>query len=129
MSRHDMSKQHVADSRLQLLVFGDEDSDEYRSTAIHVETCSMCRGRLARLTGADGGLAEVGALLGGYAKGLECIEADRESSDSHTVDFLSPPTHPEMLGRLGRYDIERVIGAGGMGVVLKDTSRVSCTGT
>lgn len=35
------------------------------------------------------------------------------------LDFLSPPSHPELLGRLGRYEIERVIGAGGMGVVLK----------
>ena len=36
-----------------------------------------------------------------------------------SLDFLSQASHPEMLGRLGRYDIERVIGTGGMGVVLK----------
>ena len=35
------------------------------------------------------------------------------------LDFLNPPSHPEMLGRLGRYEIEGVIGAGGMGIVLK----------
>ncbi len=33
--------------------------------------------------------------------------------------MLSPPSHPEMMGRLGRYEIERMIGAGGMGVVFK----------
>ncbi|MEZ6061578.1 MAG: serine/threonine-protein kinase [Planctomycetaceae bacterium] len=33
--------------------------------------------------------------------------------------LLSPASHPEMLGRIGRYDVERLIGSGGMGVVFK----------
>jgi eukaryotic-like serine/threonine-protein kinase len=35
------------------------------------------------------------------------------------VNFLMPAAHPELLGKLGRYDVERVVGVGGMGVVLK----------
>lgn len=35
------------------------------------------------------------------------------------TDFLQPALHPELLGRLGRYDIEQTIGAGGFGIVFK----------
>ncbi|MCA9058215.1 MAG: protein kinase, partial [Planctomycetaceae bacterium] len=33
--------------------------------------------------------------------------------------LLAAPSHPEMLGRIGRYEVERLIGAGGMGIVFK----------
>jgi uncharacterized protein (TIGR03067 family) len=33
--------------------------------------------------------------------------------------LLSAPSHPEMLGRLGRYEVESLIGSGGMGVVFR----------
>ncbi len=42
------------------------------------------------------------------------VQADRVS-----LDFLSPASHPEMLGRVGQYDVERLIGTGGMGIVFK----------
>ena len=38
-------------------------------------------------------------------------------------EITSPPSHPEMMGRLGDYEIEKVIGYGGMGVVLRAYDR------
>ena len=39
------------------------------------------------------------------------------------LDMLSPTDDPDMLGRLGAYEVSGVIGAGGMGVVLKAFDR------
>ena len=40
-------------------------------------------------------------------------------TESMAKSLLSAASHPEMLGRIGRYDVERLIGSGGMGVVFK----------
>lgn len=53
---------------------------------------------------------------------LQPLAVDSEQAidiEPVSLDFLTPAVHPELLGRLGRYDIERVIGVGGMGVVLR----------
>ena len=112
---------HADDSELQLLVFGDEDSDEYRVTAAHVETCLECQSRLSQMAGSEEFEDEASSMLSGY-QASDAVHRDSRSETvrrSESLDFLSPPSHPEMLGRLGRYEIERVIGSGGMGVVLK----------
>jgi serine/threonine protein kinase len=72
---------------------------------------------------------DVDALLAAEARERPWSEAI-ETRDLHgprnTVwtetmarQLLGPPSHPEMLGRLGRYEVERLIGAGGMGIVFK----------
>lgn len=51
--------------------------------------------------------------------GARLFEGDDPVGELRAIGALDPATHPEMLGKLGRYTIEREIGSGGMGVVLK----------
>ena len=119
------------ESRLAVLLEGDDRSDAYRRSAEHVESCAHCRERLTALAADGATWREVSDLLGGYENDVDVDEDRTESRDferladassdsiNARLDFLSAPTHPEMLGRLGRHEIERTIGAGGMGIVLK----------
>jgi hypothetical protein len=119
------------DDRLRVLLSEDDESAEFRAAARHVETCGDCQRRLTTLAG-DAEIWKDAHQL------LDCNEPRWVSEDYSTRvfhsairnpqseigadtirQFLSAPNHPEMLGRLGRYDIERVIGSGGMGIVLK----------
>jgi len=109
------------DSRLNILLNGDEDSDQFRLVAEHLESCPHCCNRLTVLASDRETWDDVSNLLRGYEGTGDFSVRNSESSLAPRLDlsFLSPPSHPEMLGRLGRYEIERVIGSGGMGVVLK----------
>ena len=108
-----------AEVSLEVLLFGDEDSAEFRESASHVESCARCQDRLTKLAADDGDWDDVRDVLQSTAAIGDSEPRGKSSGRRIKLDFLSPPSHPEMLGRLGRYEIEQVIGAGGMGIVLK----------
>lgn len=122
-----------SDERLQSLLHGEEHGPEFRSAAGHLESCTRCQARITELAADDDTWSEAVQFLVLDKTDSE-IEQEQASrswhssshrtaanawTDSIASQLLSPPSHPEMLGRLGRYEIERLIGSGGMGVVFK----------
>ncbi len=107
----------------------------------HVGNCSACQKRLDALSGSASGLAdhlreasaEIPANNSAYWKAL--AEAEEElrrtalfqangladtpvPQDEPKLDFLQPPDKPGQLGKLAQFDVIRIVGRGGMGVVL-----------
>lgn len=97
--------------------------------ARHLETCTHCQSRLAGLAADAEQWDETRHWLSTgdvndpvYAESLEARERWKRPiawNDAMAKSLLSAASHPEMLGRIGRYDVERLIGSGGMGVVFK----------
>ncbi len=129
------TKQTTCDDR-SLLAMLQTDSGGREQEAIlkHIEQCAYCQMRLEELAADRDCWRKAGEALSASSQGDDVEQWDGTRSQlsySHLADFpvvwtesmarqlLSPPSHPEMLGRLGRYEVERLIGAGGMGVVFK----------
>ena len=124
------------DDRLLAMLRIEESMPEHDVLLDHVESCSHCQSRLQELAASKDDWQRAATILtpvaddDGSTTGR--MKPTNESSpwsrrakravtwnDSIVRQFLDPPSHPEMLGRLGRYEIERLIGSGGMGIVFK----------
>src|SRR5436309_3076199 len=51
--------------------------------------------------------------------GIHETSMSEQAGANQSLSFLSPSSKPGSLGRLGSYEIEEVIGTGGMGIVLR----------
>jgi serine/threonine protein kinase len=122
---------HLSAIELQLLLSDDDASGSIHRAALHLESCETCQSKLTTFAGGPDWWHDAHTLLSSeipprWEPDLSQCSAvlgenpdSRESVDDRVLQLLGVPKHPEMLGRLGRYDIEKIIGSGGMGIVLK----------
>lgn len=122
----------------QLLQLLQGDAEDQADSANHLAECPHCRARLELLAAEPEQWSEIRDCLQPYQdydpdsaspQGNDAPRRgrlDRERwqrnnawTESMAKSLLLPASHPEMLGRVGRYDVERLIGSGGMGVVFK----------
>ena len=116
------------DNSLEVLLNADEIGAAHADIQAHLDVCERCRSRLEQLAADGADWREVQKLL---SERESINEKDRRTwrdrahnrysawTESMASQLLETPSHPEMLGRLGRYDVDRLIGAGGMGIVFR----------
>ena len=102
----------------------------------HVEHCAQCRRLIDELAAEPQLWEEASETLATKFPDLThvtqsiCALADLPSQSSlsdswhaHEItqlrSLLSPASHPELLARIGRYELEQLIGRGGMGLVFR----------
>jgi hypothetical protein len=139
MPSHTTTTECPATADLERLVRGRLTEARAAAIAEHIGACSDCQERLDAISGASEGIASnlrectraMPPSDSAYYKALAAAEDEvrataaflNGSADTHPVvddklDFLLATDEPGRLGKLGTFSIIRLVGRGGMGVVL-----------
>ena len=119
---------------LDLVLSEQLDHPQYPRVVNHIGSCTRCQDQLQKMTAPKSWWSQTRNLLSD-STAVDVPELPRTDTlvlarvgappaTGHTsygdpANFLAPPRHPEMLGRVGKYEVEREIGRGGMGIVVK----------
>ena len=129
-----MGTEHLNDQELISVIDGSEFEDDRSKSATHFEHCEICQQRMEQLAAEPWLWENCRQIVESTVKLAQQVGSESVSGDSTSAlqrrqvskrnslnlcELLEQPTSPEMLGRLDQYDVEAVIGQGGMGVVFK----------
>ncbi len=116
-------------NRLRSFLDGELSGREEQQLTDHLENCAQCRQTLDQFAATPATWASATTFL--KDDPLDRVSLSAVSDEplanqpqiQQVLEVLSPTDDPNMLGRLGSYEVSGVIGAGGMGVVLKALDR------
>ena len=117
-------QQHCDVESLESYLRGQMTPEENANLESHLSHCQRCRESIESLSAEPEVWSNALELLAheGVATAQSTGESSRSSSLTnglHLIDALMPTDDPEMLGRLGDYEISGIVGIGGMGAVLR----------
>lgn len=121
---------------LRLVLLGNASLSTTEKILSHIELCPLCPDRLDQIARRENATKQEAPLLvqasevpfhSGFSGGLAGHDSvallasllARTDAAQFDLGFLPCSPNPNMLGRLGRYDLVRVIGSGGMGIVFQ----------
>ncbi len=98
------------------------DASEESNVLAHIEDCEDCRHALEKLAGDKNVWSDVRNHLG--EDSIEEESTDETARDQRRAlravkSLLAPSENPEMMGRIGQYEVCGVIGRGSSGIVVK----------
>lgn len=106
------------DDHLLQFALGNSHADTLEQFVDHLANCSVCPDRLDQIWNMNIQKApsEPSASMTRKAKGLKRLLA-QTIFENLDLEQLPPSVNPKAYGRLGRFDLMGVLGAGGMGIV------------